>query len=370
MKDTAIEHDRTLGIGLNEYMPILLTRLGERQALRDLIGSSEEVRLAPMFVVAPVAWDFEEEAPAKTLAVHLAKLPQELFNAWGARRAYIDLLLLADDGPIHGDHPLWWLTRECKSRGMRLIPVVSPARSTGYRAAAAHVVSEDNWGACLRLQIEEWPNGETASLDAILEELKLRPKEIDLVLDLADEAGPLEERTVRAEIGSLPYLLEWRSIVIAATAMPATMPPGRGLHVIPRTEWQTYVALISGAALARDPSFGDYAIANPELAADIDPRTMQLSAMLRYTAEEDWLIARGTLFKGHGGRGQGGAAVLPAASLLRSHPLYTPDHCKFETWCESVIAGESGGNATTWRRYGTLHHLSVVIDQVANVHAP
>jgi hypothetical protein len=43
---------------------------------------------------------------------------------------------------------------------------------------------------------------------------------------------------------------------------------------------------------------------------------MQISAQLRYTMDECWLVAKGDLFKGRAGTGVGGAAVPPLAAMI------------------------------------------------------
>ncbi len=51
----------------HQYVPVLLTRRGERIALR---GTDPRIkaRITPLFVVAPVAWDYDSEQPAKSTA--------------------------------------------------------------------------------------------------------------------------------------------------------------------------------------------------------------------------------------------------------------------------------------------------------------
>ncbi|MGD0880096.1 MAG: beta family protein [Acidimicrobiales bacterium] len=351
----------------NHYVPILLTKRGERYALRDLPDSVHQA-MTPMFVVAPIDWDFEEERPAKSATEHLSRLPTELHESRGSLPGFVDLPFLEDDDDLDsGFHPLVWLTAECPTP---LIPTTSPGRTDAYKSAAALVVARDGLGACFRLAIPEWPsNTGAAPIDGLLAEPGLAPTDVDLVLDLGDETGDLARTAVRQELVNLPYRDDWRSVIVAGTGMPKTLPLGRGVHEIERGEWAIYQSILSHGT-ARVPTFGDYAIANPDPTFEIDPRWISMSANVRYTADPIWIAPKGELFKGKGGTGLGSAAVPPVLETLRAQPGYGPaNHCELEQWVDAVLSGSgSTGNAETWRRYGTLHHLQRVTEQLATVH--
>jgi hypothetical protein len=355
------------------YVPIVLTRLAERAALRDAPAAVRD-SLTPLFVVPPIEWDYEEEEPAKSLADHLSKLPAQLGQAWSAS-AFIDLLVLDDDGPLAGGvHPLVWLTAQCNHQDLRLIPTVSPNRSAAYRAATASVIARDHRGVCVRLQVDEWPSSLRGALDDLLLQLNVGPEEVDLLLDLADESGALALTALRQEIATLPTLPAWRSLMVAGAGMPKEMPSGAGVHVLPRHEWQRYQSLLgpTHSLPARTPTFADYAIAHPDPTLDIDPKLMSLSASFRYATSDNWLLVKGKkLFKGAGGTGIGAAAVPPVAKALLAHADYLgAGHCAAEDWLVSVAQSVgSGGNPTVWRRYGTLHHLTVATAGLATLHA-
>jgi len=348
------------------YVPILLTKRGERHALRDLPGLVHD-SMTPILVVAPIDWDYEEERPAKTVTQHLSRLPGELHEARGDRLAIIDLPFLEDDEPLdNGHHPLVWLTARCQTP---LIPAVSISRSDDYKTAVATVVARDGRGACLRLQIDEWPINVGAELDVLLGDLAIDPAEVDLVLDLGDETGDLALTVARQQIAALPHINDWRSVVITGTGMPKDLPQGQGVHEIERREWNIYRSLVADNG-PRVPTFGDYGIANPDPTLDVDPKLISLSANVRYTTNATWLVPKGQLFKGRGGSGLGAAAVPPVLATLRAQPSYAnADHCGLEQWVENVVATqEHGGNPEAWRRYGTQHHLQFVTEQIANLH--
>jgi len=353
------------------YVPILLTKQGERLAVRDL-PQPVRGRLTPLFVISPIPWDFEEEVWAKSLDEHLVQIPNELRTAWGTSAAFIDLLLVDDDGPLgNGLHPLDWVISQAAAFGLPLIPTVSPTRTSAYRTAATVVIARDHRGACIRLQVAEWPVNLPGRIDPLLTELGVGAGDVDLVLDLGDETGPLALTVLRQQLASLPHRDAWRSLIVAGAAMPREMPAGKLVHVLSRDDWTRYLALRSGDPTPeRIPTFADYAIAHPDPTFDIDPRFMSLSAQVRYATGDHWLISKGPLWKGTGGAGIGGAAMPAVAAGLQAHPDYLGNHhCALEQWLGAITPQTGGGNPMTWRRYGTLHHLTVVTEQLATLPA-
>ena len=358
-----------MAISRSQYVPILLSRLAERTALRESL-SAVRGALTPLFVVGPIIWDYESDAPGKTLDEHLADLPAQLRQCWDAP-AIVDLVVLDDDGPVlSGDHPLVWLTAGCAALGLPLIPAVSPTRTPAYRTAAAAVIARDHLGMCARLQLPEWPINDAAGLPALLAEMGVAPAEVDLMLDIGGEDSVLALTVLRQQLATLQNVNQWRSLIVAGAGIPKDMPTGQGIDVLPRTEWIRYQALLSGTLPPRVPSFADYAVASPDPTLDVDPKVMSFRAHLRYTTGDNWLIAKGQLFKGRAGSGLGAAAMRPAAQSLLAHANYLgANHCVTEGWLVGVAAGTSnGGNATTWRRYGTQHHLAVATSQLASLH--
>lgn len=358
-----------MAVSTQQYVPILLTRMAERTALRDTAGTVRD-RLTPLFVLDPVVWDYNKKAPKSTLTAHLSKRAAELRRAWSAP-AFVDLLLLNDDGPLTGSlHPLVWLTQQAAALGLPLIPAVSPTRTDAYRAAVGQVHARDDLGVCVRLSPAEWPINDPSGLADLLAALGVGPDQVDLMLDLGFDMSALALVALRQQLGALPDLNSWRSLIVAGAGMPKAMPAGAAIHELPREEWTRYQALIQTMPPSRIPTFADYGVANPDPSLDLDPKLMSMSASIRYTSGAKWLVAKGKLYKGSGGSGLGSAAMGPVAQKLRAHPEYLGDgHCASETWLANVEKGSTnGGSPTTWRREGTRHHLAVTAAQLATLH--
>lgn len=355
-----------LGFGPDVYVPIVLTKRGERKALATLPASVKNM-IRPLFVVHEVDWDYDLGQPKKTLAAHLQALPSELNNCWGSE-AFLDASAVGDNF-VSGSHPLAWFHSQAASLGMVLTPAVSTLSTGPYLQAVADLVAAGS-DVCLRLSVNEWPAGAgPADVDNLLSAIGATPGDCHVVLDMQDDVGAAAARFAASELRTFPYLDDWRSLIVASTAVPENMPPGAGLHVLPRQDWKIYCALRGlTPALPRPPSFGDYVVNGLSIGLDLNPAVMQISATLRYTAKSDWLVAKGQLFKAHGGNSLGGAAVPPAALLLVNHSeFFGANHCEFETWLVPVAAGGNGSSPETWRRYATHHHINVVVEQLANL---
>lgn len=359
--------------GFRHYVPILLTKRGERSAVRDL-DPTLKPQMTPLFVVSPVDWNFDLDEPSKTVDAHVRGLGKELATCWGSDRASVDLQFI-DAGALmaDGSHPLVSLIDEGNQHGAQLIPVVSIGRDPAYRQAASTVVARDGRGACVRLGSDEWPsNTGMGPLNGLLAELNISAGDVDLVLDLSDQvagAPGLSLTAVRNELIVLPYAPNWRSVSVAGAGFPKQLSDiSRGITPIERVEWTVYQALLAGPSLPRTPAFGDYAIAHPDPFVNVDPRYMSISANIRYTINDAWLVAKGQLFKGGGGQGRGGAAIQPLAQAIVSDARFAgTGHCGADDWLATAANGGSGGNPEAWRRIGTLHHLTHVAETVANL---
>lgn len=357
-----------------QYVPILLAKRGERRGVADL-DNAVKVRLTPMFVIPPVEWDFEADGPRRTTEEHIDSAGRDIAECWGTSPAFVDPYFLDNGAPsVRGTHPLDFIIGQANDVGATLIPTVSTSRDAAYRNAVAQIAARDRRGACVRLGIDEWPSAVgQSSLDDLLRDIGLSPADLDLMLDTGEEvaAAPhLAITSVRAEMAALPYLADWRAVIIAGAGFPRSMEGvAQGISIIDRADWQVYASLVNGPALPRTPVFTDYAVAHPDPVRDVDPRFMSISAAFRYTIDDAWLVAKGALFKGRAGTGQGGAAMVPVAQRLVSDARFAGvGHCAGDAWLDQTANDGSGGNPEAWRRAATTHHLTHVPVELANLH--
>lgn len=361
------------------YVPILLTRRGERSAVSD---SRSEVleRITPLWLVAPVPWDAETEGPAKSVEEHIEGVEVDLVRCWGQRPAYVDTFYL-DDAPLStGQHPLVAIVERALSQGLPLTPVTGPDRvPVHHTAAAAAVALRPESGVCLRIPRDfalEWQSAPTSrswDISSLVSQLGTTPEATDLVIDFGDDvdAPTAAAALVRAVTGSVPHLTRWRSLTFAGTSMLASMAGVPTMQVTPyaRGEWETYIDLLGGAALGRPVRFGDYGVQHPDLTIDVDPRFMRVFSTFRYATVTGWLIARGKEL-----RVDGYEHVHDLADLTVNHPDYAgPAFSEGDGWLDECAKEKncvgkgcpSHGNAERWRRISTNHHLAHVTTELA-----
>lgn len=235
-------------------------------------------------------------------------------------------------------------------------------------------VDDHPGGVCIRLVTDDFADPESfeEDLKGVLENLGVSAERTDILLDL----GPIDpsQRTAHRIVASqvvnqLPDSRAWRTVTFAATAFPQTMQPfdQDSENLVERTEWALWKhlkGLAEKEKLQRLPTFGDYTINHPE-PVQIDPRVMRMSASIRYTTDEHWLIMRGHWVEKPPYFGQFHEL---SRDLVDRDEYCGPEFSSGDQYIRDCAAEDvSTGNATTWRRVGTNHHLTFVVNQIANL---
>lgn len=358
------------------YVPILVAKTGERNALRDLPPAAR-VEMTPLFVAPPVPISSKTGQPSKSVDQHMRELAQDIGAKWDGP-AFVDLRYFDEDQADLAEHPLEVLIdglAKSVEPDLVAIPTTSPNRSPRYQAAVAALHRRYGRGACFRISPDEWPSlDQGTALKELMGHLRIGPGKVDLVLDYGNKIGEspgAASSRFEAELAGLPVPRLWRSITVAGTSAPIGMTGiARGLTSVERVEWATYLDLVDDLR-TRTPGFGDYAIANPAADTVVFPpgAPISISAAFRYTEGDRWILAKGGLFNGK--QSKGGAAMNPVAQLLCSSPYFAgAQHCSADAWIADAALGASGGGPTQWRQHGTLHHLVTVSEQLASLFGP
>jgi hypothetical protein len=354
------------------YVPVLKGKEGEYAALEAL---PPEVRagLMPLIEISDVPYDYANEGSAKSLDQHVSGIADRLRKCWNDRLLYLDLPWFEGEERLSdGRVALEAVLADCAIRGVRAVPVVSRKKSADYLKAAGSYSASTRVGICIRLVVADFEEDVDleAELSRLLSELrKTDISSIDLVLDLED-LGPDAGRALlvaRSIFSMIPSKDKWQRIVLVAASFPEDLSDvdASTLTTLPRREWDLWKALQKRPGLLprRDLIFGDYGIANP-VTKELDPRTMRMSASIRYTTPKNWLV-----LKGRNVRQFGFDQYFELCKLLVKRPEYRG--APF-SWADRYISdcaeGMTGpGNATTWRKVGTNHHITMVAEQVASL---
>ena len=357
------------------YVPILLTRQGERLALRELDPQSRSA-MVPLFVVHPIDNDPDTGLPRRPVDEHLAKLAPALVRDWGTAPAFVDLRHVNTERAMpDGSHALHWFMQRASEMNLSLAPALSgDAHSPAYRSAAIAAANTLGTALLVRLSPREWPNLGTPLGDGhlanLISETGRSISQLHLMIDLEDQVSEnpaITGAAVRLALRAVPRVMEWASVTVAGTAMPnGTAAVGRdGAAELPRSEWALWRSLTDPGY--RRPSFGDYAVQHPDPMSDFDPRFMDSSAQLRYTTPATWFVVRG-----RGVKIAGMDQIHALASQVVSHAHYSGhDFSWGDAWLDECAARACGsGNQGVWRKVTTNHHLTFVARQISTPRGP
>jgi len=117
--------------------------------------------------------------------------------------------------------------------------------------------------------------------------------------------------------------------------------------------------------LTRLPTYSDGAIQHPSGVEGFDPRIMPVSAAVRYTVPDKWLLVKGesTRLTPPSAQFQALATQLVYGHLKRYY--YGTNHCAGCASIKAVADGAPGfGSLEAWRRLGTVHHITTAAQQV------
>jgi hypothetical protein len=351
------------------YVPTLKWRQGEFKALATL-DSGVKDWITPLIEVPAIPWDHEDGCPQRDVDDHLAKIPKQLETNWGDRFAFLDCALIADERLRGGTHPVTWVADNANARGLNLIPVTSLDRGAEYQQAVRNSARDTAADIALRLSSSDIFDEDLESrIATALESLGAVTESIHLILDLqaVDESNASVLAAVLPRtINAIPGIRQWRTVTFLGTAFPIDLSDvSAGVGSISRAEWELWLSLL-GKKLFRLPTFGDYSIAHFDT-RELDPRTMRVSASIRYTGAEEWHIFRGRWLRSPNASGFEQFRELSGAVI--NHREYAgPDYSWGDEFIYNCANGNGGtGNLAQWRQVGNSHHITYVARQVASL---
>jgi hypothetical protein len=346
------------------YVPILTWKQAEQAALQATPPQSKS-KLTPVLQLVPIPLDLDDGTPTRTPNEHIDPAINRIAPAWGTATEFfldpgdvaLEQLTSGIDGALHAYQLAAGLQ-------LKFVPVTGIYRAATDQAAA---LAHRQRGICLRLMTDDL-NRTTViqDLTAFLAAHHLVPGDVDLLVDLESVAAMPSfalTSTTTALLQQLPTIAAWRTVTVAGCSFP-DLTGVHGQQLFDRKEWLSWAGLYANrAAMARMPTFGDYAIQSPEPLEGYDPRFMPMTPAIRYTVNSHWLVIRG-----HSSKTHGLAAQFPqlANQLLASGHFLGAGHCPGCADANACATGHAGyGAPAVWRRIGTAHHLVLVSSQVA-----
>ncbi len=341
--------------GPEHYVPVLKAKRAEKKAL-GLLSPALKPTITPLVEIV-------ERKTAKSLSAHLDTAFKGLADsAEGYSRCFLDAREIHSDGPSAAANVFDMAAKA----GMVFTPVTGISRSSDVVAALRH----GNSGVALRLTRTEFEDGGLAAgIRRFIDVHGLRVERTDLIVDLGAVDSLIVEgvaELTKSFLAEVPDHQRWRTFTISASAFPRSMGgvDRNSNDLVERAEWIAWRHKLFSRrhALERLPAFSDCAIQHPQGVEGFDPRTMQVSASVRYTVPDSWL-----LIKGESTRRTLPSVQFPALATqlvyghLKAH-FAGVGHCN---GCRSVKASADGadglGSLEAWRRLGTVHHITSVV---------
>ena len=344
--------------GPNHYVPVLKVKRGEKQALA-LISLGLRQHVTPLLEIVA-------RKTAPTVDAHLSTSFRDLASSLhGYARCLLDVREIEPDGPPAAAEAF----AQASTAGISFTPVTGISRTADVASAVAH----SNNGIGIRLTRSELEGANlTADLNRFVSMNSLTPDRVDLIVDL----GPVEDfvtagimALTQAFLADVPNKGQWRTLTVTGSAFPLTMGvvDRNSSARIKRSEWLAWRdgLFARRAELERLPTFSDCAIQHPKGVEDFDFRFMQASASIRYASADDWLLVKGESTKVNRPSNQ-----FPqlATQLVYGHlqrDFARTGHCAGCQMTKVSADGGSGlGSLGVWRRIGTIHHITTVVQDV------
>ena len=349
------------------YVPVLRWRRAEKYALRELF-QHDRCLMMPLIELFPGHFEKESLIKAGGLETVLSSIADQLSNYWGELPFFMDFIHLENQELTSNliRSSLSILGGELRPRGLSMIPVTGIYRNRAYSSSVSQVSSIDGNGICLRININDLnrPTFEYYLADFI-NCLGRDLNEIDLILDSEYIGG--QQFLFGPHISSISRFGSWRTLTLLVGSFPRDLTDFNiGEHLLERTDWIAWRDRVCAAAdIPRLPTFGDYTIQHPYLPRMV--RFPNVSASIRYTTDDHWVIMRGEGLRNPDGPGY---AQYPANAMQL---------CRRSEYCGSGFSyGDSyieelsnrvgsAGSPETLLRAGINHHLTFVVRQIASL---
>ncbi len=347
-----------MNFGPKHYVPILKVKRGEKTALSH-IAPTFRSSITPLLEIV-------ERRAEKPIEKHLETAFRDLAQSLvGYPRCFLDVREIESDG----SEAATAVFGRAVTSGIAFTPVTGVSRTVDVMPA----LGQQAHGLALRLTRSELETRDIAgAVHAFLEQHELRAEKVDLIIDL----GAVEqlitagiEALTDTFMANVPHHDKWRTFTVAACAFPRSLGGvNRNSHrLVERADWVVWKEHLHSrrSRLQRLPSFGDCAIQHPQGVEGFDPVTMQVSASVRYTTGTDWLLV-----KGESTRAIAPSIQFPdlARRLVYGHlcqHFIGAEHCP---GCNGIGAAADGwggyGSAEVWRRLGTIHHITHVMEDL------
>lgn len=325
------------------YVPIVKWKQGEQGALKELDDCIKD-KIIPLIEITP---DFNEKKFETTL------------NNWVNRYFYFDMFPEC----YENDNNIYFETlKKCDSDFVIPVLVIDDSDDV---IKNAYNYSKN--GVAFRIT-----SNNAEDLDYLLENIieKYDPSNIDLIIDMKSITNKnISEKNIvlKSMLSDIPQINSFRNIILASSSFPETLTDIKKYkpELIDRLEFDLWIKSRKfNRKYDINIIFSDYCINHPSFFEYIPG--MSPSFNIRYTTDNSYLILKGDTIK------KGG--LDPENIIKLCDEVIKSGYYKGDTfsWGDSYIAtrcdhSDNCGNLSTWRKVGTNHHITLVVDQLSNL---
>lgn len=340
----------------SQYAPILKGKEGEFLALSKLPDSTKDSIVPIVDLIANSNKTFEKHITA-TIG-YLKKWHKE-------NLIYIDGYMIQEGELVFsGQHYMKYVFDELRKDRFNIIPVISNITNDDYNKVVKSIIKKDKKGICIRMFRSEITDL-NSELDSLLNFLEIEQSSVDLLLDLESVEDLTVDEIYRwsvSKISELNHLSNYRSLVISGGNFPINLVKLKAdqIHIIPRKHWLAWQQICNSSEVERIPAYSDYAISHPQM-SEFGEGIPNASASIRYTHGPDYVIYRGKGTRQH----HYDQFFNISESLINSVDFEGQEHCAGDIFIHKCgTEKEKPGSLTTWRWVGTVHHITVVANQL------
>jgi hypothetical protein len=355
-------------LDMTSYVPSLRWRQGEYQGLTTLTSAAKS-KITPLITVPPIEFDFDEWQPKKTPHEFLFPFPVRLQKKWGSRPFWLDVNSTLRDAKMDdGTNSYDYLLAGVREQGGHAVPIVSFDMEVPILLRLKEHVRIDQQGIGLRVLLTDLMKPDfNRTVEAVLKKLNIERGDVDLHLDLeAPNYEPVPDfaTALIVSIRRITELNAYRNFVLLGTSFPESMADlEKGESSVPRLHWKLYKTLIASMTTSvRRPNFGDYTIVHPSFVA-LDMRKVKPAGKIVYSTSEAFKVHKGGSFRDNREQMHDHCeAVVKRDYYLGETYSYGDKYIKD---CASKTDGPS--NLSQWKKVGINHHMTLVLDDLANL---
>jgi Beta protein len=388
-----VDKDGALTFGGNHYVPVLKWKTAEREVIPDLQRWTHG-RFTPLieFVQTPppslpkkrkdgTVRAVKPKDPAERALTHVGKGLRGLEKAhFEITPFFLDPDLIGGTKLPDGEDCWTYIVRIAKSMKLHAVPVGRLSSSeerlavvkeqAGPSGIALRVTRDDFWprtGKRMRTVINAAASAIAPDLAERIEAFRKGWPIAHLILDLESLEGAsstMVEGLIDKIYSAVASPAAWKTLTVIGTAFPISLTgiEKKKEGLIPRTELIAWLNRRRDRAYSRMPTFGDFVIQNSEGVEPDPTKVITPYAAIRYTLPQEWLVVKGELIAEASGK-----QFIGLAKRLAKHKRFMkpPPHCE---GCRKVLETKEDFEAVLdlsgWRHWGTVHHITLTLEQM------